>query len=84
MKQQQKRSRGRPPHEPKTELGRMIRAVRLKRRLSIAQAAQRAGLPYPTWSDAESGRREPGVATLVKISKALDLPIERLLTGVTS
>ena len=74
---------GRPPKslEPRTyaeRVGAVIREKRTKRRLSVADAAGRAGVPEPTWYHFEAGivtlDRLPAIAAALSCSPRSLLP----------
>lgn len=55
--------------------------VRLGRDLSQPQLAEAAGVKLGTLRALEQGRiADPGVATVARLAKALDVPTEQLLT----
>ena len=60
------------------QLGRRIRSLREQRALSQQVAAFRAELDPKHWQVVEQGRTNPTVASLVAISRALDVPISQL------
>jgi transcriptional regulator with XRE-family HTH domain len=62
--------------------GDRVRALRLDRRLSQEDLAERAGLHWTYVSGIERGRRNPGLNTLGVLAKALDLSISELLRGL--
>jgi len=59
--------------------GRRVRALRERRGLSQEQLAERAGLHWTYVSGIERGTRNPGLNTLGRLSRALDVPLSRLL-----
>jgi transcriptional regulator with XRE-family HTH domain len=62
--------------------GQRLRALREKAGLSQEQLAERADLHWTYISGMERGRRNPGLNTLGRLARALNLSIEELLTGV--
>jgi len=61
-----------------TRLGRRIRALRIQRRLTQAEAAEAARILEPHWNDIETARTNPSVATLVGIARALKVSLSEL------
>lgn len=57
-----------------------ISALRLKKGLSQAQLANQAGVPRSTLTNLESGSGNPSLQNLAKISTALQVRIEELLS----
>ncbi len=57
------------------KLGEKIRDLRLKRRRTLRQVAEMTGLSVPLLSQVENSAVSPPVATLLKISKALQVGI---------
>ena len=56
-------------------VARNIKARRLALELTLAQAAEAAGLGGPSrWSDIERGRGIPNLRTLYRVAEALDVP----------
>jgi transcriptional regulator with XRE-family HTH domain len=49
---------------------------RLKRGMSQAEAAWRAGVSQPYWAMVESGAKVPSVTQLAKLAKAVGLKVE--------
>lgn len=62
--------------EPEYQLARSLIAARLKRNLTQAQLAKKAGTKQSAISRIESMGSLPSVSTLRKLSKALDVPLE--------
>lgn len=57
-----------------------IKAAREKRKLTQAEAAERAKMPRPHWSRVESGERtDPNLSTAERIADALGVPLAKLL-----
>lgn len=74
----------RPAHDPdlRTFVGRVgaeIRRRRLRRRLSLKDAAAKIGVPAPTWYAWEAGRYGPPLARLPAIATALGCPVRSLV-----
>jgi transcriptional regulator with XRE-family HTH domain len=61
-------------------LARNVRRFRRERGLSMSTLAQIAGLSKQTLSSIEQGAGNPTVETLSVLSKALEIPVRRLLT----
>lgn len=53
-------------------VGSLVRSRRLERELRQVDACEAAGITQAYWSDIETGRTEPTIATLRKIAIALD------------
>jgi ribosome-binding protein aMBF1 (putative translation factor) len=73
------KKRGRPPATPPTPIAAAIRAARLKRGLTLEQAAAKIDAPYQTWQKWENGRNEPTIESLRKIADALGVPLAALI-----
>lgn len=61
-------------------LGDTIRQTRLKKRLRLKELAEKTGLTTGFLSQVERNRTDPSIASLRKISDALEVPIFSLLT----
>jgi transcriptional regulator with XRE-family HTH domain len=57
-----------------------IRGLRQARGLSQQQMAKLSGLPRATWSHLESGSGNPTLAVLHRVAKALQVPLEELIS----
>ena len=57
-----------------------VRALRIARGLTQAQLAKIAGLPRATWANLESGMANPTIAVLVRVSTALQVSLEELVS----
>lgn len=55
-------------------IGRALKICRSARKLSLDELAERAGLSQSYLSMIESGKREPTLASIEKVSKALGVP----------
>jgi transcriptional regulator with XRE-family HTH domain len=64
----------------KNAIGARIAHQRVLQNLSQQALADKAGIPYPTLQNYETGRREPKAQQLQKIAEALDVSILILLT----
>jgi transcriptional regulator with XRE-family HTH domain len=62
------------------QVGAIIQRQRLKKRLSVKEAAARAGVPAPTWYHWETGRHLP-LDRLPAIAAALDCSPRALVPG---
>ena len=63
------------------ELGPRIRALRLKKKLTLQAVAERARVSQSLISQVERGLASPSVNTLRRIAGALDVPIAALFLG---
>jgi transcriptional regulator with XRE-family HTH domain len=61
-------------------LGKRIQALRAERGITQERLARRAGLSRAYLARLEIGRHNPPILTLVKIAKALKVPVRDLLT----
>ena len=62
------------------KLGKKIKALRLKLKLSQDEFAKKADVPYTTLTKVETGViKNPSVYVVAKIAKALKVSIEELL-----
>ena len=59
-------------------VGDVTRKLRKRRRLSVAELAQRAGVNKSTVGSLERGTREPDTATVQKVADALDVSVLKL------
>ena len=65
-------------HMIETSLGQRLRKLRDKAGLSARELAKRIGVSSPFLSDIELGRRFPSEEVLVKLTAALNVPLEDL------
>jgi len=75
--------RGRPSIVPRTMLGQFVKNRRKKLGLSVAELAERARLTEAAIYKIECGERtnlQP--STLIGLSEALEVPMERLLKAI--
>ena len=63
--------------------GHRLRTRRLAKGLSQEQLAEQAELHWTYISGIERGRRNPTLNTLGRLARALDLPVSRLVSGLT-
>jgi transcriptional regulator with XRE-family HTH domain len=61
-----------------------LRSLREKRGLSQEQLAERAELHWTYVSGIERGKRNPGLNILGRLSRALDISLPQLVTGLKS
>jgi transcriptional regulator with XRE-family HTH domain len=66
--------------EPSEQLATTVRVLREERGVAQATMARKAGLPKATWSALESGSANPTLRVLIAAARALEVPIEELLT----
>ena len=67
------------PGDVALAIGRNVRALRQKRRLSIDALAGQAGVSRGTVLQIEGGRGNPGIATLVHLAEALGVGVASLI-----
>ena len=60
-------------------IGELIREHRKVRRISQTALAKASGLPQPTLSRIETGRRNPSVAQLRALARVLEVPVSSLI-----
>lgn len=58
--------------------GQKIRIAREKKRMTLAELAEKVGKTAPYLSDIERGNRRGSYATLEMIARVLDLPVEEI------
>ena len=63
------------------QIGRQIRATRLRRKMTQAQLAETADLSIPYISHVERGKKRVSLDALLRISRALDVTVDQLLSG---
>jgi transcriptional regulator with XRE-family HTH domain len=61
------------------ETGLFIYSYRLKKGITQAKLAQKAGIPQPNLSNIEKGKQDLTVSTLKRIAQALEVPAALLL-----
>ena len=64
------------------QIGRQIRTARIKRKMTQAQLAEAAELSVPYISHVERGKKRVSLDALLRISQALDVTTDQLLSGV--
>ena len=58
--------------------GQKIRIAREKKRMTLAELAEKVGKTAPYLPDIERGNRRGSYATLEMIARVLDLPVEEI------
>jgi transcriptional regulator with XRE-family HTH domain len=66
------------PKAIKAALGAALRKRRLKAGLSQMKLAERAGIHFTYLADTERGERNIAVVNIVRIARALDVPLDKL------
>lgn len=56
-------------------LGNRIKSLRLEKKISQTEIAYRCGFDKSNYNTIESGKRNPTILSLLKISKALDINV---------
>ena len=64
-------------------LGAQLRRLRLERKLSQERLAERASLNYKYVGRDELGKADPGADVLVRLARALDVPVGDLFHTIT-
>ena len=59
-------------------LGKRIKYIRLQKKISQTEIAYRCGFDKSNYNTIESGKRNPTIISLIKISKALNISIKEL------
>jgi transcriptional regulator with XRE-family HTH domain len=70
------------PGDPRTAFGANLRAARKRAGLSQEALGHRADFHPTEVTRIEKGRRNPGLLTIVKLAKALNIPAGDLLAGL--
>ena len=73
------RDAGRLPAKLSQEVGSNLRERRTRLALTLRQVAEAAHISAAHLSDVEKGRTHPSLPVLLRIGKALDLPLSQLL-----
>ena len=63
--------------------GASLKRIRLKRGLTQERVAELTGISTNFVSELERGLKAPGLVVIVKLSKALDVPVHDLLADFT-
>jgi len=71
-----------PASDPRTMFGANLRSARERAGLTQEALGLRAEFHPTEVNRIERGRRNPGLLTIVKLAKALDLPARELLSGL--
>lgn len=61
------------------KLGRNIKRIRAEKGITQGDIVRALGMPKSFVSSIENGRTNPTLATIAKLAKALDVPIEDLI-----
>ena len=61
------------------DIGSTIRAIRKRKKITIAQICEETGLSQGFMSQVETNKTSPSIATLDNIAKALNVPLPYLL-----
>ena len=64
------------------EVGKRIKKLREERGISIEDLSNLTGFEVSRLQDIESGREKPQLGTVMKLSKALDSAVGRLVSGI--
>ena len=59
-------------------LGKRIKEIRLEKKISQTEIAYRCGFDKSNYNTIESGKRNPTIISLLKITKALDITLIEL------
>lgn len=63
------------------QIGQQIRTARLRRKMTQAQLAEAADLSVPYISHVERGKKRVSLDALLRISRALSVTVDQLLSG---
>jgi len=66
----------------KNVLAEVVKKHRLEQEKSINRISNEIALPKSMWLDLEKGIKDPQLTTIWRVSEALEIPIENLLTEV--
>jgi transcriptional regulator with XRE-family HTH domain len=70
------------PDDPRARFGANLRAAREAAGLTQEALGLRASFHPTEVNRIERGRRNPGLLTIIRLAKALDVPAGELLTGL--
>jgi transcriptional regulator with XRE-family HTH domain len=70
------------PNDPRSTFGLNLRSARERAGLTQEALGHRADFHPTEVNRIERGRRNPGLVTIVKLAKALDVPASDLLAGL--
>jgi transcriptional regulator with XRE-family HTH domain len=65
-----------------TQLGQKIREIRINKNMSIIELAYESGLDYTQLSRIELGKINTSVFTVYQVSRALDIPMDKLFKDI--
>lgn len=65
-----------------TQIANRIKEIRLSKKMTLQQVADKMGTSRMNISKIESGRQSPNVSTLEKIARALDCTVEVIIRPV--
>jgi transcriptional regulator with XRE-family HTH domain len=68
--------------EPKEQLGRNLRRLRIAAGLTQMELANRSEMDMGEISRLERGQRSPRLDTMVRVAEAMDLTVEDLVAGI--
>lgn len=69
-------------NSPEVEIGSKIRRLRKRAKLTISQLAELSDLDVSFLNHLELGKRNPTLGTLVKLAKALHIPVKDVVAGL--
>ena len=72
-------TKGKPDYQ---KIGQQIRMLRMKSGLTQEQLAEASDLSVPYLSHIERGCKRASLETLVRVAEALDVTVDRLLSGI--
>lgn len=61
-----------------SDIGTIMKDWRQYNNLTVEAAAEKVDVSKSTWSDLESGKRQPNIETLIALSDALNIPLREL------
>ncbi len=64
------------------EVGKRIKKLREERKISIEELSNLTGFDVPRLKDIEKGKEKPQLGTVMKLSRALDSAVGRLVSGM--
>lgn len=62
-----------------TKFGKALREIRLKKKMSQGDVAEKLGVHRSYISELERGKRNPSLLTIKKIAKALEVSVDELI-----
>ena len=68
-------------HDAPSRIGKQVRSIRLAKKLTLAQLAEKTGIAEPNLSRVEHGKHTPSLNTLHSIAKGLNVSTRLLLSG---